>query len=352
MLDLPNLREDFDAIEKAAAAATRAVVAHLLTRPSARGAAPPDVAMLQRLYDQAEALSDRMHRRRTGSRAVNSPEGRIMRATRETLLHWRQAVRATDDALAGHAWPLLPEIPPRLDLAATQAEMVAAAFTRAHRAVNTMLQDDSATAHGCYSDIAYNAGTFAAAVHLAYRTCLALRLPRPLRFLDVGCGGGLKVSFAADYFEEATGFDFDPGYVATAQRAFQSMGAVRCRVFQADGLAWDGYGDFDVVYFFQPMRDQDGLFALERAILAGVREGAVVVAVSEGFGARAEGLGCRRIEGPVFVKGLGEAEREALVPDIRAMGPQVAHPDRMRPPKLGWLRPLWLACEANGIVPG
>lgn len=352
MLDLPNLREDFDAIEKAAAAASRAVVAHLMARPSERGELPAELALLHRLYDQAEVLSDRMHRRRQGSRAVNSPEGRIMRSVRETLLHWRLGLRATADALAGHTWPLLPEAPPRLDLAAAQAEMVAGAFTRAHKAVNTGLQDEGATAHGCYSDIAYNAGTFAAAVHLAYRTCLALRLPRPLRFLDVGCGGGLKVAFGSDFFEEATGFDFDPGYVATAQRAFQSMGAVRCTAFQADGLAWDGYGAFDVVYFFQPMRDQDGLFALERAILAGVREGAVVVAVSEGFSARAEGLGCRRIEGPVFVKGLGEEAHEALMPNIRAMGPQVAHPDRTRPPKLGWLRPLWLACEANGIVPG
>jgi len=48
----------------------------------------------------------------------------------------------------------------------------------------------------------------------------------------------------------------------------------------------------------------------------------------------------------VMAKGLAD-----LLAETRRMGPHVYGVDDDPPQGLGWLRPLWLACTANGIRP-
>lgn len=276
----------------------------------------------------------------------------FVRGLRGRLQLWALVDVAVAECLAGHEWPLVPEPPPRHDLAAVQASVVSKVFTSAHRAVNPVAQAAHATAFGCYPDIPLDAGFFTLNAHLACRLLMARRIPRPYAFLDVGCGGGMKVALAATMFDRADGLDYDAGYVEVANRNLQAMSAFRCRAFEADGLSFAGYDEYDVVYFFQPMQDIEGLLALERQIAANLRDGAVLIAPYAGFVWRAEALGCRQVAAGVYVKGMDEAAVAALAAEARFIGPDlyVYGTGMLRGAR--WLQPLWLACLNNGIRPG
>jgi SAM-dependent methyltransferase len=273
------------------------------------------------------------------------------RADRRRLRAWPRVAEAAAICAAGHDWPLMP--PARaLDLLTVQAGLIEGALTRAHRAVNPAAQSPEAAALGAFADIAYPAGRFVALAHLALRVLLAQRAPPPYRFLDVGAGGGMKVALAADLFREADGVEVDPAYAAAARATLAAMGATRCRIEQADGAAFDGYAAYDVLYFYQPMRDPGGLTELEAAIAAGARPGAVLIAPYEAFAARAAPLGLAALTGFVFVKGLAEDGVAPLLSAVARIGPHPVDPSRGPAAALGWLGPLWLACEMNGIRPG
>jgi len=91
--------------------------------------------------------------------------------------------------------------------------------------------------------------------HVAYRAALAQKRGSSLQFLDVGCGGGIKVLLAAGLFDQAVGFDYDEAYVQATQTSFAQMGAKRCYAFWGNGLEYENYADFDVIYLFKPMSD-------------------------------------------------------------------------------------------------
>jgi len=352
-----RLQQQADAIERRAAAIARDLAQALQSPTAARPPLAEPLAELAALHDEAGQILGQL--RRLLGRAARLPPrpgerpgpAHYLRLMRGRMRIWRQVLAAAGDCAAGHLWPLVPEPRPRLELGPAATAIVADIFTLAHRAANPAPQAEAAAGLGCYPDIALNAARFAGDAHLAYRALRARKHPGPVRFLDVGCGGGMKVAMASEFFDEAAGLDYDPGYVEAASRNFAAMGMTRCHAFQADGLAYAGYGGFDVIYFFQPMSDQDGLLALERAIVAGARQRALLIAPYEGFFLRAEGLGCRWLQASVFVKGAGEDDLAALAGETRRMGPHVCTPGRLPPADAGWLRPLWLACEANAISP-
>lgn len=355
MKEPDRLRGEVEAAERKAAVIARDMAA-LLWRPVAERTALPGLLAAFETQRETAGHAIAQLRRMVGRMAQAEADAGgtvagFARAARTRHLTWGRISQAVGDLLAGHEWPLLPEARPRFDLGAVQDSVVNKVFTDAHAAVNPASQDSAAGELGCFPDIALDADHFVRNAHLACRMMLAQKRPRPWSFLDVGCGGGMKVALAAEMFDRADGLDYDPGYVDAALRNFAAMKAGRCHAFHADGLTFEGYGDYDVVYFFQPMRDEERLHALERRIVAQARPGGLLLATYPGFLWRAAGLGCRQVMGNVFVRDMDEAALEAWKAETRRMGPHLQLHGKGVPRGSGWLRPLWLACLANGIRP-
>lgn len=106
-----------------------------------------------------------------------------------------------------------------------------------------------------------------------------------------------------------------------------------------------------MIYCYQPMHDTSGLLALEKRIIAGSRDDVILIAPYPGFAMRAQSLGCVCVDGTVFMKAAMAEALDAVLAETRRMGPHVYSADDDPPQGLGWLRPLWLACAANGIRP-
>ncbi len=106
-------------------------------------------------------------------------------------------------------------------------------------------------------------------VDLVIDAFCALGMNKNKRFLDVGAGFGSKVLLASPLFD-AYGFDCVDRYVKQAQ---QLLGD---KVFLADALTFDRYYEYDVVYYYRPIKDNDLYFQLERRIYDALRPGMLV----------------------------------------------------------------------------
>lgn len=353
-----TLRAHAEACELRAARLSSEIATQLM-RPSAERSpvteALEDLARLRveveqlvmRLRSEIGLRGDKGLRRAT----LQQTTERYCKVMRSRLRMWERVVEAVRPCIADGDWPLTPPPRPRHDLGAAEEAVMSRVFTRAHHAINPVPQAAEAEALGCFADIPLNVGRFLANAHLARRLLMARRHKGPTRFLDVGCGGGVKVVLAAELFDEARGLEYDPGYVEAAGRTFAAMRAMRCGVVHADGLTYGGYGDFDVIYFYQPMQNVEQLHRLEEQIATTARPGTLLIAPYNNFIARAPELGCLPVRESVYVLGLPEGEVDALVAEVRHIGPDIVDPDSTIPSDAGWLRPLWLACQANGFNP-
>ena len=262
---------------------------------------------------------------------------------------WRAIIDALRQIERRATFPLLPRPRDVLDPRAGIDAIADIMFTRAHRAVNPVPQAAGSAAHGCFADIPTRVSLFLEIAHLAYRLLLARCHDGPMRFLDVGCGGGIKVALASGLFEIADGIEFDPGYAETARRTLPLMRAQGSRIFECDALGFDKYAQYDVIYLYRPMRDDDLLRQLEGHILAQVRPGTIILAPYQTIEAHGDRL--RRIAESVYAAGISAKEADLLARRARRIGPHIVHPRREIPNQTGWLAPLWKACEANGFDP-
>lgn len=348
MKSVSRLTAALEMLERNAAAAARLLAADLMRpTPDRDDLVEHSVALTAALVAAREA-AERLRQLHARGR---TSERQDLRPLFQRLDQWEMIARAVEDCLAGTEWPLMPD-PPRLDLAGAQGALVSGVFNRAHHAINPAPQDRAAAERGAFRDVPLDTARFVAATHLAYRLHLARKAPRPWRFLDVGCGGGVKLMLAAEFFDECVGIELDPGYVVAARQGFDAMRAQRCQVVMADALEFGHYGGFDVIYVYQPMHDLDELVALERKIVADSGPEVILIAPYQGFALRAAGLGCVGVDGMVFMKDSSDNRLAELVEEARRMGPHVVSADEDPPPGLGWMRALWLACAANGIRPG
>lgn len=76
--------------------------------------------------------------------------------------------------------------------------------------------------------------------------------------LDVGCGKGVVLKEAAKFpFERIAGIELQEELVRTAGKNFRILGLEkRISCMQADALDFDGYGEFDVFFFFNPFSEE------------------------------------------------------------------------------------------------
>lgn len=88
-----------------------------------------------------------------------------------------------------------------------------------------------------------------------------------LRFLDVGCGLGNKVWIAQVLGFDAYGIEINQKYVEIASEYLGTH-----RIFCHDGIAFQDYAQYDVIYFYNPMPSGE----LETAIVATAKKGAII----------------------------------------------------------------------------
>jgi len=91
------------------------------------------------------------------------------------------------------------------------------------------------------------------------------------KFLEVGCGIGTRMKVARDFFGlDVHGFDRVPEYVQQAKN-------LDLDAWEADALEYEGYGDYNVLWFNRPFRDQALQAQLEERVWGRMRSGAVVI---------------------------------------------------------------------------
>lgn len=94
------------------------------------------------------------------------------------------------------------------------------------------------------------------------------------RFLDIGCGIGTKMMLTEEIFGlEVQGIERVPEYAKEAR----SRGLA---ITEADARGWDGYGDFDIIFFNRPFFNQEMQAELEHQVWTDMKPGAVVVGVN------------------------------------------------------------------------
>ena len=140
-------------------------------------------------------------------------------------------------------------------------------------------QSKRARDHGCFGHVSLDAKKFLRDLHKA-RAILQVAKPRMKhsRFLDIGCGVGMKVQLASHVFSTAHGLEFDKGYFDVAERLRDATLSYGVDFFHGDALKFHDFGSYDVLYLYRPMKDIDKQTELEDRIAAGIKKDAVVIA--------------------------------------------------------------------------
>ncbi|MCV2867547.1 protein-L-isoaspartate O-methyltransferase [Defluviimonas sp. WL0002] len=341
------------ALEADAEALALELAEKLMAPPVGRRAMTAGIDQLDRLMAMARAALS-VKQRRLGQApyargSAEAAEAQYCKELRKRLRLWKAVQDTLRQIEKRRSFPLLPAERRILDPRAAIESITDVAFTRAHRAVNRTPQAQASATHGCFADIPTRVSLFLEIAQLAYRLLLAQRHPGPARFLDVGCGGGIKVALAAQMFPVADGIEYDPGYAESARRTLPILRAAQSRVFEGDALRFEDYGSYDVIYLYRPMQDDDLLRQLEERILEQARPGAILLAPYATI--EAHGSRFQKIAGCVYAVGLTRAQAEDLKRQTRRIGPHIVTPGTPLPKQIGWLAPLWRSCEANGFSP-
>jgi protein-L-isoaspartate O-methyltransferase len=129
-----------------------------------------------------------------------------------------------------------------------------------------------------FPDIPLSGAYFVNLLQAAYRISLAQSGKRPLRFLDVGCGGGTKLMIAAHFFEHVDGLEYNAAFAENARRALATVQAQSCQVIEGNALSFENYADYDIIYFYRPISDQVLLARMQDTILSQAKSGAIIIA--------------------------------------------------------------------------
>lgn len=225
---------------------------------------------------------------------------------------WRDILQLVAEQCPPRRRPL--DLPPERSWPVLAASTGAAdrVVNRLHKVLNPHEQTEAAAAHGCFQDIALPHSRFSALALSAWRILKAQKHAAPTRFIDVGCGGGLKVLSALEFFDEATGLEFDPAYVDAARDLLDKAAAEDARIVHGDALEFDDYGAFDVIYLYRPIRDTEKLWALEERIAASAAPGTLLIAPYEMFAPRSEKLGCAPVCNFIYLAGSNARQAASL----------------------------------------
>lgn len=268
-----------------------------------------------------------------------SPDRLYFGAMRRRLNLWVECYSLLQKMMTAPALPLMPAPPVGASAVGRQLYAYQGAFYRLHDYLSPP-RPASEDWLGRHNDIPLQFTLFAQLMQLARRTALALDRQAPMAFLDVGCGVGLKVLQAGEVFEVAQGLEYDATRVVVADRLMQHPRRVADRVFQADALAYDGYGDFEVIYAYKPLSYVEMLIRMEARIVAQARPGTVLVMPYSEFEERAEGHGCGRVADMVYVTGYAGRDMTPLLRRIARIGHIIPDDPALRNFDEGFVAPL------------
>lgn len=198
--------------------------------------------------------------------------------------------------------------------------------------------------HPFHRDIALPFTRFLIYAALARRVARAIGKTEPLHFVDVGCGVGLKLLQAASLYEQVSGIEYEPH---RAKAAAYWLGKT-AQVITADALTFEGYADFDVIYAYKPLQDDNMMRETEDRIVSQAKAGTILIMPYMDFHNRHEELGCIQIKDAVYVakatpKAIARAM--ALLPHIgEALPAENRRPD-------GFAAPIRTAMRHWGHLP-
>lgn len=226
--------------------------------------------------------------------------------------------------------------------------MINAAMQALFELSNPQAQATAIPGQQSYSDIPLSGAHFFELIDAAQRILLAQGHAGPMRFLDMGCGGGSKVVAALGAFEDARGADFNPAYVTAAHTFLTQLGLDTGLIEQADALTYDRYGEFDVIYFYRPLKSPDLAARMEARVVEQARPGAVIVAplnITLGRGVSA----AARVADTIFVAHASAEDTRALHDRASLLGsehkPGIVHDKKA----LGFWAPVVLQSQRNGF---
>ena len=168
----------------------------------------------------------------------------------------------------------------------------------------------------------------------AWRLLKAQGRHEKTRFLDVGCGGGLRVLSALEFFDEAYGLERDPGYANAARDLFQRDNQGKAEVLEGDARDFASYDAFDVIHMCRPMRSNRDLHNLEDHVIASSRPQSLVIIDHSGFNSRANSLGCARVASRIYLTASTSRMASSLRRKAELVGTNLA-------PERPALRSIW-----------
>lgn len=317
-------------------AAARRIVQALPPRPAARdeAALAEAVALLPELTNRLQRGAARVRRN-----APSDEMRELLDIARVTAREVPRVVSALGHVLERRAEPLMPSRGP-VTAATRRAEVLSRGFNLLEVAASGDAQAEEMRAHA-YPFIPLGAESYVERMQAAWRILAVIGDPACARFLEVGAGAGSKLFLAAQFFPQVDGIELDPNYLARAELIGNTFRPAR-RVLPGDALAFEGYGEYDVIYSYLPFNDPEMQAALEQRILGQARDGAILI-----LPMLRTDLNTRMplLPGEIVVKGLGEAALSDLAGEAQFVGTAV--PPMLRPEERGGRRNLMLpAIEA------
>ncbi|WP_300718136.1 class I SAM-dependent methyltransferase [uncultured Desulfovibrio sp.] len=89
------------------------------------------------------------------------------------------------------------------------------------------------------------------------RALAELDFHNKLNFLDVGCGKGYVLYLAAAYpFARIAGIEYSEDVFSILKRNMAQLRRTDIALFNADARDFDAYGEYDVIYFFNPFGEK------------------------------------------------------------------------------------------------
>ena len=100
------------------------------------------------------------------------------------------------------------------------------------------------------------------------------------KFLDAGCGIGMTLEMARQIgFWPVSGLELDKTCLTRAKLLFGN----RTGILHQNILTYNGYGEYDVIYFYCPFAINSRQVAMEKRIADQMKVGAIVVPVACGY---------------------------------------------------------------------
>ncbi|MEP4197293.1 MAG: hypothetical protein ABJL99_16855 [Aliishimia sp.] len=210
-------------------------------------------------------------------------------------------------------------------------------------------QSKSANEQGFHRDIPLPMNQFTKMIAAAYRLCLAQRKRRPLRFLDVGSGGGTKVLAATTCFPICDGLEYEENAIKAGAAMLKLLAPDACKLYHADALTFSDYHQYDVIYFYRPIAGLKNMKVLEDRVFSQARPGTVLIVAGELLSADLEAKGIQKLVNTVYVTGMSKSEAATLHELAKHMGTTVPGYGRRVQSDLGYWQPLLDASALNGF---